>query len=327
MQVDYRIVADGIDITERFQKRLVSLVINDEAGSKSDTAEIKVDDRDHAIDLPPTGATLQIAIGFVGDLVEIGSYVVDELAGDISPATMTIRAKSADMLSGIRARKTRAWPDSSIERIAGTIAGEHGLKPVISDSLKSKLFGYLAQTSESDLNFLTRIARDLDAVAKPAGGALLFVKRGKGKSADGSSLPVYRVNRTDISRGSWQINGRGRYGSVVAEWGERGTATVHKVQIGRDDPKLILRHRHPNEAEARRAAEAALDRSHRASGTIDIQLGGFWGDLLAEGKVDLRGIKPELEGEWLITRVQHRLSRTLTTSFEAERDNEKAQSE
>ncbi len=43
---------------------------------------------------------------------------------------------------------------------------------------------------------------------------------------------------------------------------------------------------------------------------------------MAEAKVDLRGIKPELTGEWLITRVQHRLTDTLTTSFDAERDNE-----
>jgi hypothetical protein len=55
-------------------------------------------------------------------------------------------------------------------------------------------------------------------------------------------------------------------------------------------------------------------------------LGGFWGDLMAEAKVNLTGIKPELEGEWLITNVTHRLGSTLTTSFKAERDNEKAKS-
>ncbi len=38
--------------------------------------------------------------------------------------------------------------------------------------------------------------------------------------------------------------------------------------------------------------------------------------------MNLLGIKPELNGEWLITRVQHRLDSTLTTSFDAERDNE-----
>ncbi|AUQ58890.1 putative phage late control gene D [Phaeobacter inhibens] len=49
----------------------------------------------------------------------------------------------------------------------------------------------------------------------------------------------------------------------------------------------------------------------------------FGGDLMAEAKVNLTGIKPELEGEWLITSVTHCLDTTLTTSFKAERDNEK----
>jgi phage protein D len=122
--------------------------------------------------------------------------------------------------------------------------------------------------------------------------------------------------------GSWKITGRGKYGRVTAEWGERGTATTHKVTAGDKEPELALRHRYPTEAEAQNAAAAALERSRRASGKISIELGGFWGDLMAEAKVDLQGIKPELTGEWLITRVQHRLTDTLTTSFDAERDNE-----
>ncbi|MEX0306014.1 MAG: hypothetical protein AB3N12_01395 [Ruegeria sp.] len=47
---------------------------------------------------------------------------------------------------------------------------------------------------------------------------------------------------------------------------------------------------------------------------------------MTEAKVDLSGINPELECEWLVKRVNHRLASTLTTTFEAERDNEKAKS-
>ncbi|MBC6405471.1 MAG: phage tail protein, partial [Rhodospirillales bacterium] len=67
------------------------------------------------------------------------------------------------------------------------------------------------------------------------------------------------------------------------------------------------------------------DRSQRTSAKLSIELGGFHGDLMAEAKVDLRDIKPELTGQWLLTRVMHRLDDSLTTSFEAERDNEAAQ--
>lgn len=332
MHVVYKIVVDGQDVTSTFADRLVSITVIDEAGQKSDTVEIRVDDRDDLVTLPETGAKLKIALG-VGELVEIGTYTVDDISGQIAPATMTISAKAADMLGGIRARKTRGWRDVTVADIVGKIAGEHGLEPRVSDSLKAHFYAYQAQTSESDLNFLTRLAKGLDAVAKPAGDCLVFTKRGIGKAADGTALPIFVIDRTQMKGGSWKVTGRGKYGRVSAEWGERGTATTHKVTAGgalssgevvghRQLPELALRHRYLSETEAQRAANAALERSRRASGKISIELGGFWGDLMAEAKVDLRGIKPELTGEWLITRVQHRLSDTLTTSFEAERDNE-----
>ncbi len=324
MKIAYQIIADGKDVTGNFGDRLLGLTVVDEAGNKSDRADIEVDDRDYAVALPKTGAKLKISLGFEGDLVELGEYVVDELSGGIDPDTLSIGAKAADMLGGIRARKSRSWRAVTVLDIVQKIASEHGLKPVVSESLKAQKFAFLAQTTESDLNFLTRIAKGMDAVAKPAGGSLIFAKRGENKAADGTDLPVFEVNKAQIASGSWQINGRGKYRCVIVEWTDLDTAKVQTCKAGDKDPKLKLRHRYPNREEAQRAADAALERGGRSSGKIDIRLGGFWGDLMAEAKVNLTGIKPELEGEWLITSVTHRLGSTLTTSFKAERDNEKA---
>lgn len=238
--------------------------------------------------------------------------------------TMTIKAKAADMLQTIRAPKTRAWEGKTLEQIVGKIAGNHGLRAAISDSLKEAAFGYLAQTAESDLNFLTRLARDLDATAKPAGDALVVVKRGEGKSADGQDLPEVTVPASEITNLTWKATGRGRYGKVTAEWSELGAATVHQVSVGEGDPAQKLRHRYATKAEAERAAQSALDRSKRASGKISAALTGFQPDLAAEGFVTLPDIKPELCGKWLINRVEHRLDSRLLTSFDAERDNEEA---
>jgi phage protein D len=46
MTPDFRIHADSQDITERIQDRLLSLRVTDEAGIKSDTVELNLDDRD-----------------------------------------------------------------------------------------------------------------------------------------------------------------------------------------------------------------------------------------------------------------------------------------
>lgn len=322
MKVGFEVLVDGNDATADFNDRLVSITITDEPGSKSDTAKIVIDNRDELVELPPVGAVLEISLGLDGDLTYMGQYTVDDLGGEFFPATMTIEAKAANMRSGIRAPKTRHWADVTVGDIVSKIAGEHGLEAKVGDSLQGHFFSYLAQTSESDLGFLNRLARDLDALTKPAGGALLFLKHGEGKSADGQELSKVTILREDISTGSWNITGRGRYGRVVAEWGNRANASVQTVSAGSGDPELKLRHRYPNQDEAQRAVDARLSKANRASGTMNLQLGGFFPDLIAESPAQFPDLMEELQGEWLSKRVTHTLTNTLTTSLEVERDNE-----
>lgn len=324
MRVAFQIKADGEDVTALLLDRLLGLTITDEAGTNSDSARIVIDDRHYRVELPETGAELEIAIGFrETGLMDMGTFVVDEITGEGPVDQMTIHAKAADMRGGIRARRTRNWDSVTLQDIAATIAGDHGLSPAVAPALRDRFYAYAAQTAESDLNFLSRLAADLDATAKPANGRLVIVERGAGRDADGEEIPVVRLGRTDLADWSWKVTGRGRYGTVEAEWAELGTAETHTVTAGDQEPVLRLRHRYPNEEEAQRAADAALTRSKRASGRLGGSLGGFYGALLAEGRIELAGIKPELTGEWGLTRVTHVLDRNgLITSFDAERDNE-----
>ncbi|MCK4790750.1 MAG: hypothetical protein KAV87_43845, partial [Desulfobacteraceae bacterium] len=134
-----------------------------------------------------------------------------------------------------------------------------------------------------------------------------------------------KLGRDLLDRWTWKTTGRGKFKAVIAEWSELGAATIHTVTAGDSEPVLKLRHRYATEAEATRAAEGALSRSVRASGKLSVSLGGFAGNLFAEAPVDMQGIKPELTGEWTVSRVEHKLQNTLTTKFDAERDNEEAQ--
>ncbi len=148
MHIAFRILADGTDVTANFQDRLISLTLIDEVGQNADQAEIVVDDRDYMIALPQTGAKLQIALGFVAERVEIGTYVVDEVSGAFGPDSLTISARAVDMTGSIRARKTRTWTDVTIADIVAKIAAEEGLEAQVSDSLKARFHAWLAQTSE-----------------------------------------------------------------------------------------------------------------------------------------------------------------------------------
>ena len=100
MRPAFLILADSVNITALVADRLVDLVITDKAGVKSDRLELVIDDRDERLELPETGAKLEVSIGYRGgSLARMGSYVVDgiEVGGACtsasSPTTPPARRK------------------------------------------------------------------------------------------------------------------------------------------------------------------------------------------------------------------------------------------
>ena len=94
----YKILAGQTDMNAAIHNRLLSLDLTDEAGYQSDSLEIRLDDRDGKIKLPRRGVTLDVRLGFkeVG-LAEMGLFTVDEVEVKGPPATLTVRARSADL--------------------------------------------------------------------------------------------------------------------------------------------------------------------------------------------------------------------------------------
>lgn len=84
MQPDFQLLADKQDITARLQGRLLSLHITDEAGFRSDTVEIQLDDRDANIEWPKHGAELDISLGYRSTVLganQLSGFVANKLSG------------------------------------------------------------------------------------------------------------------------------------------------------------------------------------------------------------------------------------------------------
>jgi uncharacterized protein len=315
----YQILADSQDITKKIADRLLSLVITDEAGIKSDTVEIRLDDRDDALELPRTGAELDISIGYkeIG-LLKIGLYVVDEISLSGPVRSMVIRGKAANMPKAIKAPKTRPWDDMTIAGMVSSIAVEHGLAPRVGFDLAGLVLPHIDQTEESDLHLLTRMARQYDAVAKPAGSFFLFVKRGQVRSATGKKIPEVQLQPKDVT--SWQVTlaERGKYGAVTAEWHDKTTAQRETVKAGDGAPVFKLRRSYPDATQAQAAAEAKLISLDRGTGTLEITLPGNQ-SLMAEGTLNLSRFRSGIDGRWLLNRVTHTIgSQGFSTSLSAE---------
>ena len=85
MQPQFRITADGNDITNLINDRLLLLRTTDKPGLESDEFELRIDARDGNVALPARGALLEVHLGYAGQpLSRLGRYTVDEVELSLS---------------------------------------------------------------------------------------------------------------------------------------------------------------------------------------------------------------------------------------------------
>ncbi|OEU69128.1 MAG: hypothetical protein BA863_17500 [Desulfovibrio sp. S3730MH75] len=303
----FKVIADSADITAKISDRFLRLSVTDEAGYTSDAVEIELDNRDGAIAMPRTGAELEVFMGFKEtSLSRMGLFVVGDVSLSGPPDTMTISGHAANMRISLKAPKTRSWDEKSVQDIVSTIAGEHGLTSAVAPVLSGITLTHIDQTEESDLHFLTRIAKDHDAVAKPVESHLLFVPRGQTKSISGKSLPTISLKRTDLINWNMTAASRGKYQSVKAYWHSLDDAERMPVTIGNGKPCFVVSGSSPTVTQAKAMAQAKYDQLQRGTAKLSLTTEGN-PQIVAECALTVSGVNG-LAGDWTVKTVEHELS-------------------
>jgi phage protein D len=316
----YKIVANSSDITAAIRERFVSLRVTDKTGKDSDQMSLTLADHDPQapMELPPRGAEIQVSLGYDDQVERLGLYIVDKIKATWPPDQIRITASAtplADSESGegstrkmMQSKKTRSWDKgTTLGGLTETIAGEHGLSPLIQSELAGIALPHIDQTSESDMALLLRVAGNYDAVAKPADAKLIVAKRAESRAATGQSLPTVSIPADQITTGDVDISERRALGKVIARYRDADTAETVEVTSGEGEPVEELADVYPDEETARSAAQSRLDGSTRAGKTLNITTPGD-ARLMAEGRISITGARPGANGEWLITEVVHDLS-------------------
>lgn len=317
----FQVIANGSDITGKIADRLLSLTVTDEAGTKSDTVEIRLDNRDQAVATPPHGAEMLVAMGYEETgLVTLGLYTVDETELSGPPDVLVIKGKAADMRAPLKAPVTRSWHQTTLGEIVGSVAGQHGLSPAISPELAGMAIEHVDQTEESDLHLLTRLANQYGAVSKVANGRLVFAKRGEAKSVTGKALTPVSVAGHEVE--SWRLTqaDRGKYGSVSACYHDQ--ATGKKVDLkagGGDGATYKIRYEYPTKEAAEAGAAAKLGNLKRGTASLSLTLKVGKPAAAAEAPLSVAGIHPDADGAWTIDKVTHTFDASgLSSSIEAQ---------
>lgn len=314
---DFRVTANDADITAAIAARFISIGITDETGLKSDMLEIVLDDSGEPIQRPPKGAELEVFLGYDGEAQSMGLFVVDELEYSGWPSQMIIRARAAVFektpkgKEDLQSHKTRSWPTGTkLADMVSKIAKEHGMEAAVAASLKSITLPHIDQSEESDLNLLVRIAKNYDAIVKPSGGKLVLAKRGESKAVSGQELAsITLTSNDDISRFRVLETARDSSGTVVAYYHLVKQAKRHEVKVGDGEPVTRLKRYFPTQEMALAAAKAEHAKRDRKKSTLSLSMPGR-PDVAAECPLTLIGFRDGVDGEWIITRVSHRLDKS-----------------
>ncbi|WP_414708553.1 contractile injection system protein, VgrG/Pvc8 family, partial [Ralstonia sp.] len=126
-----------------------------------------------------------------------GTYAVDEIELSGPPATIVIRGKPADMRATAKAQRNASYTGTTLAAIVASVAARHGWKPAC--TIEAQI-DRADQFGESDLHFITRLARQYGGTATVKGGRLIVAPRGGGKSAEGKPLAPIALRPEDLMR-------------------------------------------------------------------------------------------------------------------------------
>ena len=310
----FSVHANGRDITSRLSAGgAISLTVVDGSGLNSDSVQIVIDDKNGRVEAPRTGVTLDVFGGTERrGIRHFGSYIVDQVDFSGYPQQISISAAAADAKGKQKERRQEHHEDTTYGEVFRKIAGRNGWAARVAQSIASKQIEYEAQAEEDDISFATRLGRKVGAVVTVKDGNLVVVEAGSGESVSSGPLPpliiapginllTYQVTRKD----------KPKHAKVEASWFDRDKVERKKVEVqiprAVGDVAFMLREPFQNEAEAKDAAEAARSELERGEGSASFEIDGD-PTVVAERPVMVRGVRPEVDGRWNPTTVEHRFS-------------------
>lgn len=327
MRPSARIKVNGLEVTTRLMDPddpgrtvLESITVTDEAGFRSDSLDITIDDRD-CFASAAKGDEIRVWLGYEPTPLNMGLFLVERVSKTGPRRRMTISAKAAEFTGPIRAAKVRSHHGKTLGEIATAIAAEHGLKPVVAPEIAALVIEHIDQQNESDLAFLQRLATRSGALFKVTDGSLVLARRGSTMVPSGAAIFSTTIRPADVASWDWESGSRGDYKAVSCSY--RDDAKGDRKTVTAGDPASTLKHRdrrlYGSKAEAEAAAKAQLDDIIRGKVSARIETGLGRPEIFAECEVVLEGFDDEVDGAYRVKSVRHTLDgRGLRSSLTLE---------
>ncbi|MGU9808470.1 phage late control D family protein [Pseudomonas sp. LF052] len=297
-------------------QRLMRWSHTDTAGIESDRLELTLN-IEGLEGLPTLDGKIGLRAGYLeSGLVEKGEFVVTQRTPVLFPMSLMIVATAAPFSmsdkSGYRQRRSASYGPTTLGTLFRQLVSRHGFSPRVAPSLEGVQIAHIDQSNESDMAFITRLAKRYCAVTKPFNELYVLAEAGRVTSLSGQMLPEVKLSVTENNRPGEQAfitakldeKSRAKYEGCRVTWWDAAIGKQRVVQVG-NAPFKTLRQRYQNEAEARAVAESELRRVGREDLKLLIDCPGN-PLLAAEGLLVLDETWPSyMQGRWSITTVTH----------------------
>ena len=323
----WRVTVNGNNVSDRILPRFVSLTITDDRANDADEVELVVSDHDGRLELPETGDTVEVAIGWQAEpvaapyrqfdsdemgfpvgLIDKGRYTVQAVEYSGTPDVITIRARAANLLDSLRGLRDESWHDTTVGAIVNSVAARNGIKATVDKEVASRKVKHADQLSESDASFLRRLAQTFDCICTVKNGALLFPQARPRRAPRGKPLPPVFNTRGDGDQHRWSRADRDAYSGVRAMYNNVKTGNRSSVVAGISGRAKELRTTFASEADALAAARAEWLRIQRGIFDFEITLAYGRADIIPQRPARVAGYKRKIdETPWIVTRVRHSL--------------------
>ena len=302
LTADFKIIAQGQDITEIIKKNLISLEVKDEDGNIADEVTISISS---IYKRPKYGDELEIFLGYKETgLTKIGVFKV-QTSTITNKHQMKFTATGLDFGGNLKVKKSREFLDITLKKLVSKIAQEHFLNAICDVDIT---IPYIAQEDMSDVAFLQQIAKDNELIFNIKNNSLICVSKKQYELN-------YIIDYNNLIGISITHSNKTKYESAKVIFRDTKTNTDKEVVILDGEPQLRCERSCKDEEEAKRIGLASLTRANK--GTIQGDLTIPFKVIFAGGILNLTNTTDD--GEYGITSVTHTLDAsgfTTTLNFE-----------
>jgi phage protein D len=232
----------------------------------------------------------------------MGIFTVDTV--ELSPNIMRITAHAVDMQQAMKSQKTRAWENVTVHNMVSTIASAYGLQTVVHADMQNVTIPRADQVSESDVAFLTRIARQLGAVFKVFDKTAIMMPVWlpiQNTTASGATVTAITLHKKNLLDYTIKTAGRAKYNGAKAIWHSVPLAKSSTESMG-TDPFEVHPRTFSDKQQAVQAVKSMLIKQKKDTASAKISVMGS--ALIMYGTHIELAVKT-LPTSWMVKKAQH----------------------